>query len=372
MQRDGALRIAGRGRLTSFSVKYKTARRVARQLGRSDCEEVLGPVDPRDVICMKTRLRTPSTDQSTKRPPHRKKCTRTANCFIGRPPGTAEWNQVVFSDESRISLSSDDNRVHVWRPRGERLNLAFALPRQTASTAGVMVWGVITYSTRSHFQQDNARPHTVRVSQDCLRTVTTLSWPARSPDLSPIEQIWDHLGRQVEHSKSLNELEVRLQQIWNEMSQDIIQNLYASMPDHIASCIRARGDSTGPQVVIDIIEETKILAMVLGSRSSVFALRKPDKDVDKTLFIITIGFSGRMSEHFQWAPQFHALTRLISHTLSENSNSKGTATAGSDVVQSGRPIFDDFFQHLWPYIGNNTANVVFQMIKRLWLIRIDQ
>ncbi|GFW94835.1 hypothetical protein TNCV_4248751 [Trichonephila clavipes] len=48
----------------------------------------------------------------------------------------------------------------------------------------------------------------------------------------------------------------------------------------------------------------------------------------------------------------------------------GTATAGSDVVQSGRPIFDDFFQHLWPYIGNNTANVVFQMVKRLWLIRI--
>ncbi|GFX98217.1 hypothetical protein TNCV_4908601 [Trichonephila clavipes] len=49
-----------------------------------------------------------------------------------------------------------------------------------------------------------------------------------------------------------------------------------------------------------------------------------------------------------------------------------TATAGSDVVQSGRPIFDDFFQHLWPYIGNNTANVVFQMVTRLWLIRIDQ
>ncbi|GFX52482.1 uncharacterized protein TNCV_4324981 [Trichonephila clavipes] len=48
-----------------------------------------------------------------------------------------------------------------------------------------------------------------------------------------------------------------------------------------------------------------------------------------------------------------------------------TATAGSNVVQSGRPIFDDFFQHLWPYIGNNTANVVFQMVERLWLIRID-
>ncbi|GFV10154.1 hypothetical protein TNCV_3661061 [Trichonephila clavipes] len=48
---------------------------------------------------------------------------------------------------------------------------------------------------------------------------------------------------------------------------------------------------------------------------------------------------------------------------------KMIATAGSNVVQSGRPIFDEF---LWPYIGNNTANVVFQMVKRLWLIRIDQ
>ncbi|GFV36703.1 hypothetical protein TNCV_1033791 [Trichonephila clavipes] len=38
------------------------------------------------------------------------------------------------------------------------------------------------------FQQDNARPHTTRVSQDCLHTVTTLLWPARSPDLSAIQK----------------------------------------------------------------------------------------------------------------------------------------------------------------------------------------
>ncbi|GFY00773.1 hypothetical protein TNCV_2141651 [Trichonephila clavipes] len=49
-----------------------------------------------------------------------------------------------------------------------------------------------------------------------------------------------------------------------------------------------------------------------------------------------------------------------------------TATAGSDEVQSGSPIFDDFFQHLWLYIGNDTANVVFQIVKRLCLILIDQ
>ncbi|GFX50083.1 transposable element Tcb1 transposase [Trichonephila clavipes] len=146
-----------------------------------------------------------------------------------------------------------------------------------APTAGVMVWGAIAYNTRSllvlisdiitaqryvhdilqpHmlllmqrlpeaiFQQDNAQPHTGRVSQDCFRIVTILPWPARSPDLSPIENIWNHLGRQVAHPTSLSKLEARLQQIWNEMSQDIIQNLYASTPDRIASCIRARGGST--------------------------------------------------------------------------------------------------------------------------------
>ncbi|GFV27741.1 uncharacterized protein TNCV_4169631 [Trichonephila clavipes] len=43
-------------------------------------------------------------------------------------------------DESRFNLSSDDNRVRVWRPRGERFKHAFALQRHTVLTACVMVW----------------------------------------------------------------------------------------------------------------------------------------------------------------------------------------------------------------------------------------
>ncbi|GFS79193.1 transposable element Tcb2 transposase [Trichonephila clavipes] len=78
------------------------------------------------------------------------------------------------------------------------------------------------------FLQTNDRPHTTRASQDCLRTVTTLPSSSRTPDLSPIEHIWDHLGRRGRHPTSLNEVEARLQQIWNEIYQDIIHNLYAS------------------------------------------------------------------------------------------------------------------------------------------------
>ncbi|GFX44691.1 transposable element Tcb1 transposase [Trichonephila clavipes] len=141
-----------------------------------------------------------------------------------------------------------------------------------------MVWGAIAYNTRSSlvlirgtmtaqwyvheiqqphvlplmqrlpeaiFQQDNAQPQTARVSQECLRTVSTLPWLARSPDLSPIEHTWDHFGCGVGYYTSLIDLEARLQQIWNEMSQDIIQKLYASKTDRIASCIRAREGSIG-------------------------------------------------------------------------------------------------------------------------------
>ncbi|GFT25193.1 transposable element Tcb2 transposase [Trichonephila clavipes] len=42
-----------------------------------------------------------------------------------------EWSQVVFNDESRFNLSSDYNRVRVWRPCGEHLNPAFALQRHS-------------------------------------------------------------------------------------------------------------------------------------------------------------------------------------------------------------------------------------------------
>ncbi|PRD22977.1 UNVERIFIED_CONTAM: hypothetical protein NCL1_47647 [Trichonephila clavipes] len=77
------------------------------------------------------------------------------------------------------------------------------------------------------FLQENAQPHTARVSQDSLYTLTTLPWPTRSPGLSPIEHNWDHLGVRVGHRMSLNKLEARLQQLRNKMSQDNIQKLYA-------------------------------------------------------------------------------------------------------------------------------------------------
>ncbi|GFV51776.1 transposable element Tcb2 transposase [Trichonephila clavipes] len=64
------------------------------------------------------------------------------------------WNvtycqKVVFSDESRFVLGTDDNRVRVWRHPGERYNSSHTVLRHTARTTGVMVWGAIAYDSRS-------------------------------------------------------------------------------------------------------------------------------------------------------------------------------------------------------------------------------
>ncbi|GFW94920.1 transposable element Tcb1 transposase [Trichonephila clavipes] len=139
-----------------------------------------------------------------------------------------DWQKVVFSDESRFVLGTDNNRVRVWRRPGERYNSPHTALRHTDCTAGVMVWRAIAYNSRSSlmvmrgiltgqrhvddilrphvgpflnslpgatFQQDNARPHTARVAQDIPRHFQTLAWPARSPDLSPVDHVWDQLNR---------------------------------------------------------------------------------------------------------------------------------------------------------------------------------
>ncbi|GFT86237.1 transposable element Tcb2 transposase [Trichonephila clavipes] len=94
------------------------------------------------------------------------------------------------------------------------------------------------------FQQDNARPPTARVAQDFLRHFQTLLWPARSPDLSPVEHVWDQLKRHMPSCHSVHDLELAFQDLWAHLPQDNISCLINSMPDHVVACIAAEGGPT--------------------------------------------------------------------------------------------------------------------------------
>lgn len=194
-----------------------------------------------------------------------------------------EWHQVVFSDESRFCLWSHDGRRRVRRLRGERNNMQYAVERHTAITPGVMVWGAICHGSRSPlifiqgnlnanryvtdvlgpvalpylrgldnpiFQQDNARPHTARFTLAYLAQehVNLLPWPARSPDISPIEHVWDIIGKKIGYlphpPDNLNDLRVRVQEAWDEISQIEINHLIDSMPRRVNECVRNRGGPT--------------------------------------------------------------------------------------------------------------------------------
>ncbi|GFW42127.1 DDE_3 domain-containing protein [Trichonephila clavipes] len=89
------------------------------------------------------------------------------------------------------------------------------------------------------FQQDNARPHTARVSQDFLRHFQTVPWPARSPDFSPVEHVWDQLKRQMPLCYSVHNLLLAIQDVWAHQPQDNIRCLINSMPDRVPACIAA-------------------------------------------------------------------------------------------------------------------------------------
>ncbi|GFU55925.1 transposable element Tcb1 transposase [Trichonephila clavipes] len=97
----------------------------------------------------------------------------------------AEWNEVVFTDESRIRLQHHDGRIRVWRHSGEKMLNSCVMHRHTGPVPGIMVL------TTAIVQQDNARP---RVTRIVLRffinhQIELLPWPARSPDLLPIENM---------------------------------------------------------------------------------------------------------------------------------------------------------------------------------------
>ena len=99
-------------------------------------------------------------------------------------------------------------------------------------------------------QQDNAGPHVARICQVFLanNNFQPLDWPPYSPDLSPIEHLWDQLGRQVQQRQPPPATRVQLtrtlEKEWNNIPIRRIKVLMNSMTRKITAMTRANGRHT--------------------------------------------------------------------------------------------------------------------------------
>lgn len=182
------------------------------------------------------------------------------------------WMAVTFSDESNFHIFGSDGIQWCWRKPGQRLDPRYTKKKLKHGGGKVVVWGMITPfgvgrivriegnlnkelyvdilqddvlgtfsdldldSGNFYFQQDHDPKHTSKVAQQWFvdNHIDLLPWPANSPDINIIENLWDHLSRRVHARRpqptSETDLWILLQEEWYRIEPSFISKLYNSLP----------------------------------------------------------------------------------------------------------------------------------------------
>lgn len=191
------------------------------------------------------------------------------------------WPTIIFSEEKKINLDGSDGYKYYWRDlrRPPRRHLS----RQNGG-GSLMMWGAFgmkgksnlvvlegrqnsadyIYTVSEHilpfahanygidyvYMQDNASIHASYEIMGFFKEqgVTVLDWPARTPDLNPIENVWAILARKVysngKQYTSVADLTVAVQDAWKSVTMEELHKLMGSMPARCFEVARKNGNKT--------------------------------------------------------------------------------------------------------------------------------
>lgn len=194
----------------------------------------------------------------------------------------ADWSEVLFVDETRIKLQHPDGRIRVYRRQGERHAPNCVTHNVQMGGGSIMTWAGISMHLKTplvtiegnlnaaryqaeivqphvipmaranrgmRLAQDNAPCHAARGTVAMLRAnnVRVIDWPPNSPDLNPIEHMWDELKRrmrQLPPQQTLAQLRRAAVQTWDAIPQNFIHRYIVSMRSRCLAVIRANGGNT--------------------------------------------------------------------------------------------------------------------------------
>ncbi|QRW18751.1 Transposable element Tcb2 transposase [Rhizoctonia solani] len=196
------------------------------------------------------------------------------------------WSAVVYSDASQFNIFGSDGYQRVWRMPGESLDPKNTTKKVAHGGGNVMVWGCITrhgvgclqrITTKLdlpgyariltedllgslsnqginpcdiYFQRDKDRKQWTKLVATTLKNhhIDSLPWPAASPDMNIIENLWDHLDGLVHAQKpppTNKEILWRyLREEWEAIDQGYINSLYESIPTRVMQLVQQRGGNT--------------------------------------------------------------------------------------------------------------------------------
>jgi hypothetical protein len=200
------------------------------------------------------------------------------NWAIGHVAWKCQWNNVIFSDEKKFNLDGPDGLMYYWRDVRKK---PLRCHRRAFGGGSLMVWGGISTNGKTRlailegkqtahsyvktleefllpsieenrmqstiFQQDNAAIHTAHLTRSWLlfRNIKVMQWPAHSPDLNPIENVWGLLARRVYAEArvfhSTQELKASILHEWENFEISIVQNLITSMSHRCIGVIKNNG-----------------------------------------------------------------------------------------------------------------------------------